>query len=235
MTKGDPTTLADRQAAQRELLRNALERFPRPEVSPHEVPKPVITVSREFGAGGHTVARMLLHRLDGEWQVWDSNIVDAIAQKAEVLPAVVEDLDQHVRGPILDVFGHLIGSPLNPQEYGRLLREVLRALAERGKVIIVGRGANFVLQKALNVRLIAGKEHRIAYAMNELGLSRLDAMDRVRKEDEERAKWVHNMFERDIADPMAYDMVLRTDTLGMETAADLIAVAAARMFRLRLR
>lgn len=235
MTKGDPTTLADKQASLHERLKNALQSFPRPKVPPHEVPKPVITVSREFGAGGHTVAQILLHRLDGEWQVWDSNIVDAIAQRADVLPAVVEDLDQHVRGAILDVFGHLIGAPLNPQDYRRLLREVLQALAERGKVIIVGRGANFVLQNALNVRLIAGKEHRIDYAVNELGLSRVDAAERVKKEDEQRARWVRTMFEGDIANPMAYDMVLRTDTLDMETAADLIAVAAARMFQLKLR
>jgi hypothetical protein len=54
-------------------------------------------------------------------------------------------------------------------------------------------------------------------------VSREEAERRIRATDREQADFIRTEFERDIEDPDAYDMVLRTDTLGVQPSAAAIA------------
>jgi shikimate kinase len=53
---------------------------------------PVITIGREFGAGGETVGRLVAQRLVLEFL--DSKIVDEVARRLKVGTEVVEDYDE---------------------------------------------------------------------------------------------------------------------------------------------
>ena len=101
---------------------------------------PYLLISREKGAGGSAVGQLAGKRLG--WQVFNNEIVDAIAQKAHVRRELIESLDERDRTAIQDAIDEL----LHPQSMGASgylahLREILLTLGHQGNVVIVGRGA----------------------------------------------------------------------------------------------
>jgi hypothetical protein len=70
---------------------------------------PYVTVSREKGAGGNAVAKLVGKRLG--WQVFDNEIVDEIAKKAHIRRQLIESLDERDQATIQDMIGQL----LNPR------------------------------------------------------------------------------------------------------------------------
>jgi len=186
----------------------------------------VVTISRQYGAGGHTMATLLAERLGPPWEVWDRHIVDAIATSMKVRREMVEALDEHSRNRIdqvLDSFRKR--GPIGEEEYRRALIEVLLAIAHQGKKIIVGRGANFVVEQALKVRLIASTDYR-SHAMQFLeNLSAPEAVEKLRRVDGERSGYIRQVFDADVDNPFAYDIVVRMDTISFETAVATVAAA----------
>ena len=90
--------LADRRI--REWFVNEKSRRERELVEAAPKPRPeraVVTISRQYGAGGHTFAGLLVAHLGEEWRVWDKEIVDLIAQNASVRKDMVHALDERTR------------------------------------------------------------------------------------------------------------------------------------------
>ncbi len=123
---------------------------------------PYLLISREKGAGGSAVGQLAGKGLG--WQVFNNEIVDALAQKAHVRRELIESLDERDRATIQDVVAGL----LRPQPIGRSgylanLREILLTLGHHGDVVIVGRGAQYVLpgRFGLRVRMVAPVEVRV--------------------------------------------------------------------------
>jgi cytidylate kinase len=187
---------------------------------------PYLLISREKGAGGNAVARLVGKRLG--WQVFDSEIVDEVAKKAGVRRQLIESLDERAQATIQDVIGQL----LNPQELGTAgyldyLKQVVLALGHQGDVVIVGRGARFILpgQFGLSVRMIAPIEVRIRRIADKERLSLVAARAEVERSDRERAKSVRRHFNHDVADPLSHDLIINTAELSAEVAAEVITTA----------
>src|SRR5271169_3688523 len=105
---------------------------------------PYLLISREKGAGGSAVGRLAGKGLG--WQGFDNEIVDAIAQKARVRRELIESLDERDRATIHDAVDRLLHpQPLDTSGYLANLHEILLTLGHQGDVVIVGRGAQFVL------------------------------------------------------------------------------------------
>ncbi len=195
-------------------------------------PIPVITLSRQFGAGGHTVALKLVEVLGPRWQIWDKEIIEALARAAKLRTEMVETLDEHTQSWIEQMSRNLFNlRVMEPLAYRRHLTQVLLAVAQQGYKIIVGRGANFVLKDALNVRLRASEEFRIQLVMKRENVSHEEAARQIHLVDRDRSVFTRTVFAHDIDDPAAYDMTLMTDTLGFDASAAAIAAAARSMFR----
>ena len=117
---------------------------------------PYLLISREKGAGGNTVARLVGKRLG--WQVFNNEIVDEISKKAHIRRQLIESLDERDQATIQDIVGQL----LNPEEIGTpdylaYLKQVVLTLGHQGDVVIVGHAARFILpaQFGLSVRMVA--------------------------------------------------------------------------------
>lgn len=198
---------------------------------PDDKPPPVITISRQYGAGGHTVAQELGQILGTGWDVWDRELIDAVAESGEVRREMVQTLDEKGYDWVTQMVRNIVGGGgMDSQGYRRHLAQVLLALARQGKKVIVGRGSNFVLPYALNVRLEAALDFRVDATMERLGVPRDEAMAIVLRSDRERADFSRGVFDRDVEDRAAYDMVLQTDSLGYDTATQVILTAARLMF-----
>jgi cytidylate kinase len=190
---------------------------------------PYLLISREKGAGGNTVARLVGKRLG--WQVFNNEIVDEIAQKAHVRRQLIECLDERDQATIQDAIVQL----LNPQEIGTsgylgYLKQIVLTLGHQGDVIIVGRGARFILpgQFGLSVRMIAPIETRIRRIADAARLSLDAARVEVKRSDRERVKLVRRHFGHDVTNPLSHDLTINTDAMNVEAAAEVVITALQR-------
>ena len=187
---------------------------------------PYLLISREKGAGGNAVARLVGKRL--RWQVFNNEIVDEIAQKAHVRRQLIESLDERDRATIQDTIGQL----LNPGEIGTsdylvYLKQVVLTLGHQGDVIIVGHGARFILpaQFGLCVRMIAPIEARTRRIADKARLRLEAARIEIERIDRERVKLIRRHFGHDVTDPLSYDLIINTAAISVEAAAEIVLTA----------
>jgi cytidylate kinase len=197
---------------------------------------PYLLISREKGAGGNTVARLVGRRLG--WQVFDNEIIDEIAQKAHVRRQLIESLDERDRATIQDIIGQL----LNPQEIGTAsyldcLKQVVLTLGHHGDVVIVGHGARFILpdQFGLSVRMVAPIQARIRRIAVKARLNLEAARVEVERIDRERVKLVRRHFGHDVTDPLSHDLIINTAAISVEAAAEVVITALQRKLGVRIK
>ena len=187
---------------------------------------PWITISRQIGSLGDDVGKCLAAEL--HWQVFDKEIVRAIAATSNTREAVLSRLDERAIGSINDYLAQMV-VPGDPGQAGYLehMVRVVWGLARQGNAIILGRGANYFLDPrfGLRVRLIAPFDARVERVAARGSLSRIDAEATVRRHDEHQAAFVRQVFGRPIDDAAGFDLVINTGGLGVDVAACTILAA----------
>jgi cytidylate kinase len=197
-------------------------------------PEPIarcVAVSRMAGAGGGELARRLAERLD--YGLFDRALVDAVAAGAGVQARLVEGLDERVRSLIERVVTDAFRTGVFVEsDYLREVVRTIRTVAERGKAVILGRGAAQVLspQQALRVRVVAPRAARIERRAKARGVAPEEAARQIDAEESERREFVRHHFGQDPDDACLYDLVINTGTLAIETAVELVAEALRRQF-----
>lgn len=186
-----------------------------------------IALSREAGARGSTIARLVGEQLG--WQVYDQEVLEYMAQS----PVVRQGLTEGLPGECVDWLEGRLRDLERTCGLGRdddvlHLARVILALGAQGQVVLIGRGAGCILPRetTLNVRIVAPLADRIAYLGNWLRLSTAEATERVRQRDERRAEFVTTHFARAAGEVHQYDAIFNSSLLGEEGCADLISQAA---------
>jgi cytidylate kinase len=207
---------------------------------PEEVHDMLITISRQFMTGGSDVAVLVAEALG--WTVIDRAFIDAVAERSGYSTEDVEALEESVptfmerfaQSSALSLPEFLISAPRALEgpaaaTLAHVTRGVVEELADREKVVIVGRAADAVLARerdAIHVRLVASREWRVQQTMQRMGLDEEQAGITVNEHDLNRERYHREFFGRDWNDPVNYHLVLNTELLGFEGAADLIVARA---------
>lgn len=126
------------------------------------------------------------------------------------------------------------GKVLDHEECLKFTQMALKKLAQKGRVIIVGRGGMVVLKdfpKAIHVRLFAPLEWRIQRVAKIENITCEKAKQKIIAEDKRRAEYLRQFYGVDWNDPSLYHMVLNVAKLGVELSAQLI-VSASRELQL---
>ncbi len=192
-----------------------------------------VAISRQAGARGTTIARKVADILS--WQVFDHDTLDYLVQNDTARAQLLADVPANALAWADAQLAHLQHERnLNADgDSLRLIRLVL-TVAARGNVVIVGRAAGFMLPRetTIHIRVIAPEEARIAYMAQELRLTRPEAAEEVRARDDRRALFLERTLGLDHNDLTAYDAVVNSERLGVETAAQFIgwAVRTKQMF-----
>jgi cytidylate kinase len=184
---------------------------------------PYLAISREAGAGGSEIARRIGERLG--WDVLDKNLLESIATRLNTSKGLIERLDETQSNWAYDLMAAWLDRDLVGHEtYLRHLEGIILAAARRGNVVLVGRGAGFLLPRegGVSVRVIASEEYRIERTMRLENLTHAAAKEFVRNLERGRTEFVERHFHRNIGDPHLYDMVLNVGRLGMEATVELI-------------
>ena len=187
---------------------------------------PVITISREVGAGGGELGTVLRDRLG--FTLWDRAVVQAIANESGTDEKMVASLDEQRRKAVEDaMLGAVMGTRHTNVQYLRSLQRVVRTIAEHGSGIIIGRGANYICSAnaALKVRLVCPIEQRVARLAEIKGLSRRDATDLIERTEKKRTDFIRHNFHHGVADPEQYDVLLNSGTYSIDQIADLVLFA----------
>lgn len=183
--------------------------------------KPVITISRRMGSGARIVAGLLAKELG--WSLWDKELIDAIAQDADVSRRVVEAFDEHTVSEIESFARAVLGDhEMGGFLYARHLTKAVASIAEHGNAIILGRGANFILKNALNIRIDASDHLRIRNMMTYEDLTREQAEAKIRQSDRERSEFLVKVFGRETVQNARYDLTIWMDEFRPEDAVEII-------------
>jgi len=195
-------------------------------------PTPFITISRQAGAGGVTVADHVATRLNEgpetavapPWIVFDKNLARMVAEEHDLSEKIRRRLGPAAAREFRDLIDDLLGvDPSSHRLVARTSWTILR-LATLGHAIIVGRGGSVVTRRVpggFHVRLIASPENRIAHIMQYDGLSRARARAAMHEEDRARQSFM-NYFDEDIESARLYDVIINTDHLSAGETARLI-------------
>lgn len=178
---------------------------------------PYVLISREKGAGGIDLADWVGQCLS--WPVFDRAIVDEIARQAHVRQQLVETLDERARSSVEDIIRDVVmPHGIGTDSYLYNLRRIVLTLGHQGEVVILGRGAEYILPRefGLRVRLVAPLEARIQHLHARDGISLEEARKEIQKVDPERKKFARQYFDGDVENPLNYDLVINTAGLNMK-------------------
>jgi cytidylate kinase len=198
-----------------------------------------VCISHATGADGAAVGRAVAERLG--FQYVDDEVIAEAAEWAEIDPAFVADAER--RKPFV---ARLLGGVaeggsaqrLPSGQYARtaptdadlrvLITDVLRSFADRGEVVIVSHAASFALSggEALRVFVTASDETRARRVSEAMGAGERDGTKQVKREDGARADYLKRFYAVDRELPTHFDVVINTDVLTPDKAADVIVAAA---------
>jgi cytidylate kinase len=213
---------------------------------------PVITIGRQFGAGGRTVGEMLAREL--KYDLLESQIIDKVAYRLQLPKEEVEAEDEQP-GSLLARLLVALGSastepPLIPADSAawsppntdpafdtrkavlKITQHVIEEAAREGNVVIVGRGGAYLLHDfpgVLHVFLRASEAVRVKTIMARMNIaSEEEARRRLKQADENWTAYIKQVYGHDRNHPGHYDLVLDTGSLGYEATVDAIIAALKR-------
>lgn len=222
--------LIEKQIAMSEMARRLNERVPTLPPGRYAGPNgvefgPCVLISRECGSGSSLVAEKIGKELG--WNVFDSKIVDEIAKAGGVHQKLVESVDEQVHSHWEHTWRELLLDELTDRAYLHHLGQLVTALGHQGNVVIVGRGAQYILppQGALRVRLVAPLEARVARIAEQESLSPKEARMKIKQVDSKRAAFLWKVFRKDAGLPLNHDLILNTGDISIESAARIVLTA----------
>ncbi len=193
--------------------------------------QPYITVERDPGSGGRPIAKLLAQRLNYEF--YDDKLLEEIAQSTQITKRVIEQIDEKSRSMIQNMTQSLLNPDyVSDVKYMRALIKVILTLGYKGNVVILGRGANFILPEgnSLRVRITAPYNIRVQRAIYYETKTPEQAEETVRNIEKDRRDFIRQYFNKDIADPSYYDLVLNTTFFSLDDAAEIVETAYRRKF-----
>ncbi len=195
----------------------------------------VITISRQFGAGGNTLGRMIANELG--YTFADQEIIQRIAKEANVSTKWVESFEKEAGSKV----SRLIDKMVSQRLLDRILKEergyldekiyldylvlIIAQVADEGDVVILGRGSQYILDdhpESFHILLIDRFENRVKFLMEHYDLSKRRASQVVTNEDKRRASLYSRLGKRDYDNPSLYHLVLNMGKVDLKSASKLV-------------
>ena len=196
-------------------------------------------ISHATGAGGEELGRLVAGRLGFSYV--DDEIVARVAAKGGIRPEDVADeerrkslvarvldaiaLGSSELGPSLPV---RTGEVLSSDDVRALIRETIEQAAGRGDAVIVAHAASYAVTpgpEALRVLITASPQTRVARIRRAEGVDEARAARALKDSDAGRSDYLRRFYGVDEELPTHYDLVVNTDVLSIERAAEVVSQA----------
>jgi cytidylate kinase len=200
-----------------------------------EDPMAVITISRQFGAGGKTLGAMLAKELG--YTFADSNIIQNIAKEANVSLEWVRAFEKEAGSRVSRLISGMVSKRLvdrilkdergylDEQIYLDYLVLIIARIADEGDVVVLGRGSQYILNdhpEAVHVLLINTPEQRVRFIMEHYDMNERRASQWVAAEERRRATLYGRLGKTDYDNPALYHLAVNTSRVSLEAARKMI-------------
>jgi len=195
----------------------------------------VITISRQFGAGGRTLGRMIGKKLN--YRFLDDLILQEIANQAKVSKKMVISMERTAGSMLSKMISGLLSSDyidrmmgegkgyMDEEVYVQVLYDVMKKLASEDNVILTGRGGQYILEEfedAYHILLVANKEDRVKFMQKHYELSDAKAKTAVASGEKRRVNLYKKFGKKDYNEPIHYHLVLNMSRISFENAVKIV-------------
>jgi cytidylate kinase len=195
----------------------------------------VITISRQFGAGGRSLGKMIADELG--YRFLDDLIIQELAEKANVTTDSIKSMERTAGSMVSKIISgmlnrsymeRIIGAGkgyINEEVYVELLRNVITTFAEEDNVVLLGRGGQYILKDhkgTFHILLISDMKHRIEFMQRYYDMSDERAKKAIQQGQIRRHNLYKKLHRRNYNDPDFYHLVLNMSKLSLEKALAIV-------------
>jgi cytidylate kinase len=183
----------------------------------------IISISREFGSGGHEIADKIAKALS--IPLVDRNLLDDMAAAKGYNASLLQQYDEK---PIKMFMSRTVRNYSNSIEenIAHLEFEYIREMADEGKsFVIVGRCSEEVLKNhpnAITVFVLGDKDAKTERVMNVYSLDRDKALDKMKRHDKNRKAYHNNHASGKWGDSRNYEICINSSKLGVDGTVDIL-------------
>lgn len=177
----------------------------------------IISISREFGSGGHEIAENIARDLDLKF--YDRGMLDEIAENMNVDVEVLQKYDEKPRNYMLS---RRVGNHTNSMEeiIAEYQFDFIRKKAEEGEsFVIVGRCAETILkdfEELISIFITGERQHKIKRVMEHFNLPENKAIAKMLRHDRKRKQYHNRHSDAKWGDSRLYDLCINSSPLGIE-------------------
>ena len=195
--------------------------------------KRIITISREFGSGGHTIGKAVAERMGVSF--YDSQLISKVAKQSGLSEEFIRDNEEyasHANSFLYQIAMSAAGSYGYPSIYQKLYEaqtHVIEELAEKEPCVIMGRCSDYILRgrtDCLHVFIHADNAHRAKHVLERYGATEKPVEQRLKEMDNRRRNYYRFHTDRDWGVCNNYHLALDSGLLGEEKCVELILDAA---------
>lgn len=182
----------------------------------------VVTLSREYGSGGHSIGQVLAKKLGIAF--YDKELIDLTAAKSGFTEEYIRENEQNLADTLLDKLYMqnyaYVKDELPPSDVLFLVQsKIIRDISRKGPCVIVGRCANFILKHnpyCFNVFIHADEGYRKSKIINEYGVDASISSKEIERLDRERANYCLKYTGKDWRDSTNYHLTIDSSLYANE-------------------
>lgn len=195
----------------------------------------VVTISRQFGAGGRTLGEAVAEKL--KYKFVSQSVVNKMAKEANVSVDWITSVEKEAGGWLMRFLSGLVSSDFIERQIGdsaadfdetkyvTFLTQLVHSIADQGKVVILGRGSQFILSDypgAVNVLLVADMKDRVSFLSKIWEVSEKEAQSSIISSQKRRNAFLKHFDPRNPDDTSLYHLVINISRIPLEQAEDII-------------
>ncbi|MEG0257585.1 MAG: cytidylate kinase-like family protein [Christensenella sp.] len=190
----------------------------------------IITVSRQFASGGRSIAKSLAEELNIPY--YDKELITLAAKESGYNEEFFENAEEKADNKFMYYLSSGLG---NVSSWGTdialddklflIQADVIRAVAEQGSCVIVGRCADYVLANhpgCINIFIYSDLNHRIERAKEDYHLAANNLKEAIIKSDKKRATYYNYYTDMKWGRMENYHLMLNSDSIGQENSIKLL-------------
>ena len=194
--------------------------------------KKIITISRQFGSGGHSIAKTVAERMGIAF--YDNNLITEVAKQSGLSEEFIrenEEYASHSSSFLYQLAMSTAGTYGYPSVYQKLYEaqtKVIEEIANKEPCVIVGRCADYILKEredCLHVFIHADNEHRAKHILEKYGPTEKTTAQRIKDKDNKRRNYYRFHTDREWGVAANYHLALDSGALGEELCVQLIMKA----------